>query len=532
MVTYLAQHYLDHSQNVSPTQIAVRCAGSQMTYRKLYQSSNQLANSLRCNGISRQDRVALYLRRSPNCIIAIMGILKADAIYVPIDPKSPIARVMKIIDDCKPSALVCDTETVEQIIKVIPQMGYLPKIFVMEYRDRLSIPSCHSTIDQEQIERAVGTCPDYRNVDSDIACILYTSGSTGEPKGVMISHLNIVNYIEWAVDCFGINQQDQILNTAPFHFDMSTFDIYCSLKSGATLCIVPENLLLFPDRLLDLMEKEGITIWKGVSSLLMYIARSASLVRRRLPTLKKVLFGGESLPTKYLIEWMKAYPDKLFYNVYGPTEATGISAYYLVKDLSQDASEKIPIGRACGNTEVFLLKEDDSMAGIEEVGELCIRGSGISRGYWNDRAKTEEVFITNPLTQIPGDRVYRTGDMALLRKDGNYEFLGRKDTQVKYLGYRIDLSEIEHAIITLDNVRDASVILCPSETFCMSKLVAFVVAENGLDPQGILAGLSNKLPRYMLPQRVLLVKDIPRTDRGKIDRQTLGELLSNRDPQS
>ncbi len=401
-----------------------------------------------------------------------------------------------------------------------------PKIFVLDEGENTQAQQKISFISKSEIQQARSECPHYRNVDTDLAYILYTSGSTGSPKGVMISHLNIINYIEWAVDCFGITQKDIILGTAPFHFDMSVFDIYCTLKSGAKFCITPENLLLFPTRLLDLMERECITLWKGVSSLLIYIAQNVSLKERKLSTLKKIIFGGEVLPTKYLIQWMEAFPDKLFFNVYGPTEATGISTYFWVTDIPKNLSESIPIGRACKNTEVFLLKEDNSPAGIGEVGELYIRGSGVSRGYWKDKEKTEDSFIPNPLTKIPEDRVYRSGDLATLREDGNYQFLGRKDDQVKYLGYRINLSDVETALRSLEPVKDAAVVLSPSGDHSTNGLVAFIVTKNTMDARDILVELSQKIPRYMLPQRVRSITHIPRTDRGKIDRQALKDLLS------
>ena len=526
MVAYLAQQYLDDSEKLFSGRIAVTCDGFRISYGELVRSSNRLANCLIRNGIHRQDRVALCLGRSINSIIAVAGILKADAVYVPVDSKWPVARLAKIIDDCRPSALICDGGTGEQALQAVSKKEGFPKILLMD--DRMKAPSFSkdSLICREEIEDQDSDCPRYGNIDADMAYILYTSGSAGSPKGVMISHLNITNYIEWAVDRFQITKEDRVLSTAPFHFDMSTFDIYCSFKSGAALCVASESERLFPGKLLDLIEREEITVWKGVSSLLMYMAQGASLGRRKLPTLKRILFGGESLPTKHLIEWMNAYPEKLFYNVYGPTEATGISTCYPVEEIPKDPLVRIPIGRACRNTEVFLLKEDGSLAGVGEAGELYVRGSGLSRGYWNDREKTEKAFITNPLTKTPGDRVYRTGDRALQRKDGNYEFLGRKDDQVKYLGYRIELLEIENAILSVEEVKDAAVTLIPGEKIPVPEIVALTVLKNQGNPGEILAELRNKLPRYMLPQKILRVTRIPRTDRGKIDRQALPTILS------
>ena len=250
------------------------------------------------------------------------------------------------------------------------------------------------------------------------------------------------------------------------------------------------------------------------------------ITRLIMPSLKKILFAGENLPTRYLIEWMKAFPEKQFYNAYGPTEATGITTFHHIKNIPQNPMERIPIGRACGNTEVFLLKEDDSIAGIGEVGELCIRGSGLSRGYWNDMARTKEAFIPNPLNPTPEDRIYRTGDLALLNKDGNYEFLGRKDTQVKCMGYRIDVTEIENALISSMHIKDAAVVLRRSEEYDVIQLVALVVTGSNSSQNDLREKLNNSIPAYMMPHQFLSVGHIPRTSRGKIDRKAISKSLS------
>jgi amino acid adenylation domain-containing protein len=366
------------------------------------------------------------------------------------------------------------------------------------------------------------TAPRYRNIDADAAYILYTSGSTGSPKGVIVSHLNVINYIEWSVDFFNIGNEDRILNTAPFYFDMSTFDVFTTLKSGATLCIAPDRCLVFPQKLMDLIEKEGITLWKGVSSLLMYMATTGCLKKDRISSLRKVLFGGEVLPTKHLMNWMKSYPAKQYYNVYGPTEATGISACYPVEKIPDTSDETIPIGTACANTELFVLTEDGCLAGVGETGELCIRGSGLSPGYWNDEEKTARAFIRNPLNRTAlHDRVYRTGDLARRREDGLIEYLGRKDFQIKYLGYRIEIFEIEQALLSLDNIHHAAVVLCNSHRGEMAEMVAFVESPEEIVSEAVMRGLNRLLPNYMIPGRIIQLTKMPVTDRGKTDRNLL-----------
>ena len=525
MSNYLVQHFIDNSSEAAGNKTACRFANTSISYKELFVSSNKLANCLISNGVRRQDRVVFCLKRSMSSIKAMMGILKAAAIYVPIDPKSPTARFQTIIQDSHPSALICDVGSLDMVNEALSGWAAAPKIVVMDYREKLPDSAKDRSITQDEIDTQPATTPECKNIDTDAAYILYTSGSTGKPKGVVISHLNITNYINWAVEAFEIRSDDNILSTAPFHFDMSTFDIYCAMMTGATLCIVPDTYLLFPNRLLGLIEEQKATIWKVIPSLLVYLTKTDSLKENRIPTIRRMLFGGEPLPTKHLINWMKTFPGKLFYNVYGPTEATGISAYYFVDQIPGDPLKSVPIGRACKNTEVFLLKEDDTPAEKGEVGELCIRGSGISSGYWNDAQKTENAFTANPLSSRP-ERIYRTGDLGRLADDGNFEFLGRKDFQVKYMGYRIELSEIENAIRSLDDIHDAAVILANSLEVDVPELIVFFESKNRLEPAEIKTKLNELLPPHMVPQLMIPVDNLPRTNRGKVDRPALNRLYA------
>jgi amino acid adenylation domain-containing protein len=525
MSEYLVQHFLDNASAVYPQRTAVVSPRSALLYRSLYESSNRLAHWLMANGVGRQGRVALSLGRSPEILVAMMGTLKADAIYVPIDPKAPAERCRKILVDCRPSALICDAGTCSTLAAHAHDIRLRVPVIVLgtpaaDRPDGVSFPAA----DQRHVDAQTPDAPDYRNVDTDIAYILYTSGSTGNPKGVMISHLNIMNYISWAAKRFQISIDDVILNTAPFHFDMSTYDIFCALRSGSCLAIAPENYMLFPTKLVRFIESQGVTLWKGVSSLLSYMARAGSLRPGAMPTLKKVLFAGEVLPTKYLIEWMRCFPEKEFFNGYGPTEATGMSMYYRVPSVPSDAREAIPIGKACSNTEVFLLDPGGGFVSQGEVGELCIRGSGVSPGYWNDPEKTAQAFITNPRTGYAADIVYRTGDLALLRQDGNYEFIGRRDSQVKWMGYRIELGELESALASLECVKEAAALFLEDDEPGRGGLVAFVEADGESDESKILSQLRPCVPHYMMPRRIICMSSLPRNDRGKVDRMRLKDL--------
>jgi len=516
---YLLQSYLDRACRAHPEKIALVDDQGSISYKELLRDADRIAHCLRANGVQRQDRVVICMKRSARVVLAILGILKADAIYVPMDAKAPLERLLKVIRDCRPSALICDQTVLPALDLARSQIPSVRRLIVFGAGSGTigDLP----WVNWEDASPPPVPIPRYRNIDADAAYILYTSGSTGSPKGVTISHLNVISYIEWAVEYFCIREEDRILGTAPFHFDMSTFDIYSALKAGATLCIAPERLLLFPNKLLDLIEQEGVTLWKGVSSLLMYLSSAGSLKDGRIPTLEKILFGGEVLATKHLMNWMQHFPSKRFYNVYGPTETTGISACYPVERAPCTPSEPVPIGRACSNTEIFVLTEENRLAQVGEPGELCIRGSGLSLGYWDDEEKTARAFVRNPLGCTQNDRIYRTGDLARLRKDGELEYLGRKDFQVKFMGYRIELFEIEQAILALDNVHQAAVELCDPVMGEVPELVAFIAGKGQMDPASILDDLGRVVPSYMVPKRIIALPDIPLTDRGKTDRAAL-----------
>jgi amino acid adenylation domain-containing protein len=515
----LLQDYLE-PWSAYPERVAVTDGRRAITYGELTESSSRLAGLLvECN-VGRGDRVAVCTRRSPDYLWAILGIIRAGAAYVPLDPKAPPERWRKIVDDCAPSALVGDLSSIQAIMAA--GLTALPKILLAP-RSKLHDDGMVVAADLEDILAAPAVPPVCGNTSEDLAYILYTSGSTGVPKGVMITHGNVCNYISWAVESFAIRTEDRILGTAPFHFDMSTFDVWCALKTGATLCLADESLTLFPERLLGFMEAERVTIWKGISSLLLYLERAGCLGPGRIPTLNRILFGGEALPARSLIRWMDSFPNKFFYNVYGPTEATGISLYYPVETVPGGPGERIPIGRPCKGMKAILLDEKQMAVREGTTGELYLAGPGLGAGYLNDPDRTAGSFIPLSLDGGSTETWYRTGDIAFLRPDGNFEFVGRKDHQVKIMGYRIELGEIEQALHAIEGIREAAVIAADRDG--VAELVAFVHGEGAGDAARILSGLRDRLPGYMLPRRLFQTDSLPRCGRGKIDRTALQRLV-------
>lgn len=521
MKSYLVQHYLNNTAKHYPKKMAIFTRSQSITFGELEAWSNQLARFLIKNGVERQDRVIICLPRSVHYMISIFGILKADAIYVPVDNEIPRDRLNEIIKDSQPKAIIFDEKSFSKNQVLMDAKDCCLQITVNSNEIAIINSDGESSIvDPDSLSDEL---PGYQNIDTDVAYILYTSGSTGKPKGVMISHLNIDNYISWGLDYFSITQDDKILCTAPFHFDMSTFDIYCAVRSGATLTLALKMDLLFPGSLFDLIEKEGLTIWKGVASLLMYIARSGILQDSRIPSLSRIIFGGEVLSAKYLSEWMHIFPDKSFFNGYGPTEATGLSSCYEVNEIPKDSSDIIPIGQPCSNSECMVLTPEGTRVPPGEKGELCIMGSCLSPGYWNDAEATKKAFRENNFTKSRMDRYYKTGDIARVRPDGNLEFICREDDQIKFMGYRIELSDIENALLSINSVKDTAVILSQTEEYGVSEIVAFIEVDRDVNEENIKIELKEKLPIHMIPKKMILVEKLPRTDRGKINKKMLKE---------
>jgi amino acid adenylation domain-containing protein len=510
--------HLERAAALYPERTAALDGTSSISFAELRAQSRALAAFLSSGGVRSGDRVSFLLPRGPGCLTAALGILGAGAAYVPMDAKIPSERLTGILEDAAPSALICDRSTLHTARTCARRLARPPRIVQLPPADA----GTTGTVPAEAFDpsAALPPPPDLSLSPCDVAYVLYTSGSTGTPKGVMVTHGNLDNYTEWGVSFFGITGEDRVLGTAPFHFDMSVFDIFCSLRAGATLCIAGEVLTLFPGKLARFVEAERPTLWKGISSLLMYMCRTGVVKPGRMPSLQRVIFAGEPLHPRWLAQWMEAFPGRSFYNAYGPTEATGISLCHRVESIPS-SGESIPIGRPCKGAQAFLVGEDGRSVGDGEVGELVLAGPGIALGYLNDPVKTSRCFVADPRHPSSVERVYLTGDLARLLPDGSFVFVSRKDHQVKFMGYRIELGEIESALLSAPGVREAAVLLAPSPEEGIDELVAFYAADEGADGAYLLEHLRGILPPYMLPRLFLRLPVLPRNDRGKLAREVL-----------
>lgn len=525
----LLQHWVRDHADRRPDAPAVRLGERRMTYGELELASTRLANLLADAGCGRGSRVGLLIPKSPTAVVAMLGVLKAGAMYVPLDGKAPVARLNKILEQCDDRWLLAAGDQgmhVDLLAAELPsararalQVGWLgdgtpPAVTPLRFG-----------------ADALASAPDSRLPPrvspGDPAHILFTSGSTGVPKGVVITHANVWHFVRWAVQYFGMGPEDRNSGHSPLHFDLSTFDIFGTFAAGAELVMIPPELSLLPHRLARLIREEALTQWFSVPSLLNYMAKFDAVKRGDFPALKRLLWCGEVFPTPPLRYWMQRVPHARCTNLYGPTEATIASSFYTVPECPATDDEVIPIGRACGGEELLVLDQDRRPVPVGEQGDLYIAGVGLSPGYWRDRDKTNAAFTLRPRTSNPEDRIYRTGDLAVMGADGLVRFCGRADNQVKTRGYRVELGEIETALHALGVLRECAVVAAPGAAFEAVICCAYV-PNAGVHPTaaGMREDLARVLPTYMLPARWLELDALPATSNGKIDRRALQERFA------
>jgi len=381
----------------------------------------------------------------------------------------------------------------------------------------------------EDVRRAPTGPPDCRNGPGDAAHILFTSGSTGTPKGVVITHGSVIRFVEWAKRYFGLGPADRISGHPPLHFDLSTFDVFGTFAAGAQIHLVPPDLNLLPTALAQFIRAAELTQWFSVPSLLSYLAKFDVVRFDDFPTLRRLLWCGEVFPTPALRYWMTRLPHVTFTNLYGPTETTIASSYYTVPSCPEDDRAAIPIGSPCAGEELLVLNERLQPVPPGEVGDLYIRGVGLSPGYWRDPEKTRAVFLSNPFASDPADRIYRTGDLARIGDDGLVYFLGRADSQIKSRGYRIELGEIETALNALSCLRECAVVAVSTDGFEGTAICCAYVPSPGVAvaPGELRHALAKVLPAPMLPSRWMAYERLPRNANEKFDRRLLQEAFAS-----
>jgi amino acid adenylation domain-containing protein len=521
-VSYLLHELLQSSARANPERVAVVDGDREIAYADLDALTNQIANLLSANGVKRGDRVGLYLRKSLEAVAGAYGIMKAGAAYVPLDPEAPIDRIAYIVSNCEIRTLVSAAERADEWAYLV-KATTLDSIVSLDDLDDLDDPDLDlgeaTLLTPFDVAAKPKTEPAARAIDLDLALMLYTSGSTGNPKGVMLSHVNVMTFVKWAVDEFGVTGDDRLSQVAPLHFDLSTFDLYGAALAGASVHLAPRQTSMFPMEMRKFIEDQEISVMYAVPSALIMLTERGKLEQGHLLGLRTILFAGEVFPTKYLSRMMRLLPHTLFSNLYGPTE-TNVCTYYTLSEPPPEDAPPISIGRAITNVETFVVKENGTLAAPGEVGELHVRGASVMQGYWGDPERTAKGRVQNTFSEGLSDLVYKTGDLVIEEPDGNYTFLGRRDNQIKSRGYRIELGEIETALYAHPDIREAAAVAIPDDMIT-NRIKAYVVAASELDPRSLSTFLGEHIPKYMVPGEFEFRDVLPKTSTGKIDRQSL-----------
>lgn len=517
-MAFLLTHLVDRAAHRVPDNDAACFGDASLSWAELSDASGRVASSLHTLGVRRGDRVGILARKGLISPVAIHGILRAGAAYVPIDPFAPVARQEVIVRDCGIRHIVGDSAAAPALRELLeagvpltgvvgPDGGELPGTEVVSWGDVDSAPPLSN---------------DPATIELDLAYVLYTSGSTGVPKGVTHTHRSALAFAEVAAGTYGFGSEDRLTNHAPLHFDLSTMDYFSAAVAGAATIVVSEAHTRFPASLSKLLEEQRATVLYVVPLVLTHLLVNGALEQRDLSRLRWVLFGGEPFPTPRLREVMRALPEARFSNVYGPTEVNGVT-YWNVPALRDDDDEPIPIGGPFDNVQLRIVDSGGAPVADGETGELLVRTPSMMVGYWGRPDLDDTAF--ERVTRADGaveEVFHRTGDLVRRRDDGTLGFLGRKDRQIKSRGYRVELDEVEAALAGHPAVVASAAYGVPGEDG--SKRIHAAVTLRKSTPASepdLIRYIGDLLPRYALPERLSILDAFPRTSSGKIDRLAL-----------
>ncbi|EOH4319266.1 AMP-binding protein [Campylobacter jejuni] len=472
----------------------------EITYKDFDLFSKKLASEILKtlkNDNPTQVPVLIILPKGIDCLISFFGVALSGNFYTLLDEKSPKERVEKVIEVLKPKLFITSKDLNFNLD--------LPTLYTQDFES--------FNIDENLIKNAKE-----KHIDTNLLYVFFTSGSTGIPKGVSIAYKSVIDYAFHFCEAFEVDENEIIANQAPLYVDASLPDILATIKPSATLHLIPNHLFAFPNKILDYLEQEKITMifWKP-TVLIYFIKDQDNLKNYPLKNLNKILIGGEIMPIKQLNIWRKHLPNALFANCYGPTEITDVCCYYIL-DREFSENEILPIGKAYKNTELLVFDENMNFISPKQIGvkgELFVRGTSLSLGYHNDKEKTKQAFIQNPLHDNYLDLLYKTGDIVSYNEFGELLCYGRNDNRIKFMGHRIELGEIESVINS-----HSKIILCAC--IFKEKIICFYESDEELDFK---AFLKDKLPSYMIPKNFIKIEKFKLNQNSKIDRKALHELI-------
>ncbi len=499
VIEYFEKGALRTSRNKT----AVREQGRDYTFEEIERfAKNCAALILKRTSAARQP-IPVFLPKSAQNIVADIGILYSANAYANLDVKSPPQRLKGMLQNLNPVLIITSAAHVQALKALdIPE----DKLLLVE-----EAMVTNAAYDNSLLLKRLDSI-----IDTDPYCVIHTSGSTGIPKGVALNHRSTIDFVDWAFERLGLDGPEIMGSLAPIYFDAYTLEFCTMLAKGATWVVVPEQLAMFPPKLVEFVAAQPINFIFWVPTIMVNIANLDLLAKFKLDRITKVFFIGEVFPTRHLNYWRRHLPKAMFVNLYGPIEITVACTYYIVdREFSDD--DKLPVGFPCRNTEILILNDQNQLAKVEEHGEICVRGSSLALGYYNNAERTAKGFVQNPVNPHYPDLIYRTGDSGYWNSRGEIMFLGRKDFQIKHMGYRIELGEIEHAVLQVDGVRNCCVVYNQNK----KEIALFYEGDNELTPGFIREKLSPLVPKYMLPNVFNWMQQMPRNPNGKIDRAKL-----------
>lgn len=468
--------------------------GKSITYKEFDIITDKLASKIISKDIYNSP-ILIILPKSINALISFFATAKSGNFYTILDEKSPIERINKVIKVLQPKLLITSKDLNINL--------NLPTIYTDEFEN--------FNINELALKNIKN-----KHIDTNLLYVFFTSGSTGVPKGVSIAHKSVIDYTFWVCESFNFDENHILANQAPLYFDNSVLDIFSSIKTGATLHLIPNHLFAFPNKIIEYLIDNEINTIFWVPSVLIYFANTNALNGLNIK-LNKILFCGEIMPNKQLNIWRNHLPNALFANLYGPTEITDVCCYYKV-DRNFNDNELLPIGKACKNTQLLVFDENLNLITSDKVGvkgELYIRGCGLSLGYYNDKDKTNKAFIQNPLHDNYLDLVYKSGDIVAYNEFEELICYGRIDNQIKYMGHRVELEEIEAIINSHQDIKNSACIF-------KEDIICFYESNKEINFKNF---LKDKLPTYMMPKKFVKINSFKLNQNGKIDRKVLNEII-------
>ena len=513
MKTSIFEHFVETCEQ-KPHGIAIIDGEESITFSMLSTEVLRISNLLSKNDLKRNSVVGVYLNKSFKLIAADLAIGSLSCAYMNLDPQGPVERTKKIAVTVKPSIIITDTGGA---IKLTNSIIGVPIIVIdPSLVSRIKHDDCVDSNIKNLKEIAT------RVIDTDPHCVINTSGSTGIPKSVILNHRGFIDFVSWACSSIGFPDKVVIGSLSPSVFDIFSFELCMLALMGSCISLIDEKLAAYPIRILEDLERKKISFVFWVPTIMVNIANLGLLEKFNLESLKLIWFAGEVFPGPAFNVWFKSLPGRVFVNLYGPIEITLDCSYHIVKSEIKSGCS-IPIGRPCRNKEIILLTDSGSLANEGEIGEICVRGTGLAMGYLNNPVKTSSAFVQNPLNDAYPELIYKTGDLACL-EDGILWFKGRKDSLIKHMGYRIELGEIESCILSsLDDIKNVYVIYNESS----KEILAIIEANSHEVVDRIRPAMSQLLPKYMLPRRYEVISEMPMNKNGKIDRLRLKELYGN-----